>query len=177
MVYVGTGAKAGGDTGVTTAGAAATGGDGCIALRCPEGLVVTATQTSKAPLEADRLVLVHEYDEVSDTITYSGPALPSADCVELMVLATQRPDLGAFVHTHASRLITRNPRFTGGLRLGVRTSGEPALGHELAQLLPASRPSLVVLEEHGEIFAGAWPGDAFFDWFAAVCAAAAQTLG
>jgi hypothetical protein len=150
--------------------------DGCVALRVPEGVVVTATQTSKAPLELDRLVLVHDYDEATDTVRYSGAALPSADCVELMVLARRRPDLRAFVHTHASRLITRNRRYSGGLRVGVRVSGEPALGHELARLLPVRTETLVVLAEHGELFAGGCHDDAFFRWFDAVCAGARQTL-
>jgi ribulose-5-phosphate 4-epimerase/fuculose-1-phosphate aldolase len=150
--------------------------DGCVAVRIPEGLVVTATQTSKAPLELDRLVLVHSYDEATSTIEFSGPALPSADCVELMVLARRRPDLRAFVHTHASRLITRNRRYAGGLRIGVRVSGEPALGHELARLLPADTDTLVVLAEHGELFAGSSPNDGFFRWVDAVCAEARQTL-
>jgi hypothetical protein len=150
--------------------------DGCVALRIPEGVVVTATQTSKAPLEFDRLVLVHDYDEATDTVRYSGPALPSADCVELMVLAGRRPDLRAFVHTHASRLITRNERYSGGLRVGVRVSGEPALGHELARLLPTNTETLVVLAEHGELFAGGCDDDAFFGWFDATCAEARQTL-
>ena len=150
--------------------------DGCVAVRCDDGVVVTATQTSKAPLQSGRLTLVHHYDEVSNTITYSGPALPSADCVELMVLAGRRPDLRAFVHTHASRLITRNPRFTGGVRVGVRVSGEPALGHELAEVIPAGTDTLVVLEEHGELFAGASPDEDYFGWFSAICHAAGRTL-
>jgi hypothetical protein len=150
--------------------------DGCVALRVPEGVVVTATQTSKAPLELDRLVLVHSYDEATDSVHYSGPALPSADCVELMVLARQRPDLRAFVHTHASRLITRNTWYSGGLRVGIRVSGEPALGHELARLLPHAASTLVVLEEHGELFAGACGDDAFFRWFDSVCDDAGHTL-
>jgi ribulose-5-phosphate 4-epimerase/fuculose-1-phosphate aldolase len=150
--------------------------DGCVAVRVAEGVVVTATQTSKAPLEPDRLVLVHDYDEATDTVRYSGPALPSADCVELMVLARRRPDLRAFVHTHASRLITRNRAYGAGLRVGVRVSGEPALGHELARLLPDNAETLVVLAEHGELFAGGSHDDAFFRWFDAVCADASQTL-
>jgi hypothetical protein len=150
--------------------------DGCVAIRCPEGVVVTATQTSKAPLESSRLTLVHDYDEASNTVAYSGPALPSADCVELMVLASRRPDLRAFVHTHASRLITRNPRFTEGVRLGVRVSGEPALGHELAALIPRAADTLVVLAEHGELFAGASADPDFFAWFDGTCDAAARTL-
>jgi ribulose-5-phosphate 4-epimerase/fuculose-1-phosphate aldolase len=150
--------------------------DGCVALRIPEGMIVTATQTSKAPLEWDRLVLVHGYDEATGTIRFSGPALPSADCVELMVLARRRPDLNAFLHTHASRLITRNRHFSGGLRVGVRVSGEPALGHELAQLLPTSRDTLIVLAEHGELFAGSSADDRYFRWVDAVCAEARQTV-
>jgi hypothetical protein len=150
--------------------------DGCVAVRTPQGVIVTATQTTKAPLELDRLVLVHDYDEATETVRYSGTALPSADCVELMVLARRRPDLRAFVHTHASRLITRNPRYTGGLRLGVRVSGEPALGHELVRLVPVGANSLVVLAEHGELFTGSCDDDAFFEWFDGVCAEARDTL-
>jgi ribulose-5-phosphate 4-epimerase/fuculose-1-phosphate aldolase len=151
--------------------------DGCVAVRCAGGVVVTATQTSKAPLQPGRLTLVHRYDEASNTITYSGPALPSADCVELMVLASRRPDLRAFVHTHASRLITRNPLFTDGVRVGVRVSGEPALGHELAEVIPHGTDTLVVLEEHGELFAGASADAEFFAWFTRICQAAGRTLG
>lgn len=150
--------------------------DGCVAVRVPEGMVVTATQTSKAPLETDRLVLVHGYDEATGTIRFSGPALPSADCVELMVLADRRADLRAFLHTHASRLITRNAHYDGGVRVGVRVSGEPALGHELARLLPAHANSLVVLAEHGELFAGTRDDAGFFSWVDGVCADARQTL-
>jgi ribulose-5-phosphate 4-epimerase/fuculose-1-phosphate aldolase len=150
--------------------------DGCVAVRVLEGLVVTATQTSKAPLELDRLVLVHGYDEDSGTIHFSGPALPSADCVELMVLARRRPELRAFLHTHASRLITRNQRYSGGLRVGVRVSGEPALGHELAGLLPTNTDTLVILAGHGELFAGSSPDESFFRWVDEVCAEARQTL-
>jgi hypothetical protein len=150
--------------------------DGCVAVRTPQGVVVTATQTSKVPLELDRLVLVHDYDEATETVRYSGPALPSADCVELMVLARRRPDLRAFVHTHASQLITRNPRYQGGLRLGVRVSGEPALGHEMAQLVPVGANTLVVLAEHGELFTGGSDDDSFFRWFDGVCAQARDTL-
>jgi ribulose-5-phosphate 4-epimerase/fuculose-1-phosphate aldolase len=150
--------------------------DGCVAVRVPQGLVVTATQTSKAPLELDRLVLVHGYDEDSGTIHFSGPALPSADCVELMVLARRRPELRAFLHTHASRLITRNRQYFGGLRVGVRVSGEPALGHELARLLPTNGDTLVVLAGHGELFAGSSPDESFFRWVDEVCADARQTM-
>jgi ribulose-5-phosphate 4-epimerase/fuculose-1-phosphate aldolase len=150
--------------------------DGCIALRCEEGIAITATRTSKAPLEADRIVLVEGYDEATNTVTYRGPALPSSDSVELVVLAGQRPDLGAFLHTHASDLITRNPSFLGGVRVGVRASGEPALGHELVSVLSGHRQDLVVLEEHGELFVGPSPGGDFFTWFDEVLATARASV-
>lgn len=150
--------------------------DGCIALRCEEGIAITATRTSKAPLEPDRIVLVEGYDEATNTVAYCGPALPSSDSVELVVLASQRPDLCAFLHTHASDLITRNPAFVGGVRVGVRPSGEPALGHELVAVLRDHDQDLVVLEEHGELFVGPSPGDDFFTWFDEVLATARASL-
>ncbi|GLI02229.1 hypothetical protein [Phytohabitans aurantiacus] len=139
-------------------------GDGCIAVRTDEGLVVTATRTCKAPLDESRLVLVERYDEASNVLTYRGPALPSADSVELFVLTERLPHLWAFIHTHASRQITRNPAFERGLRLGRRPCGEPALGHEMARLLRSRGHGLVVIEEHGEIFIGSQPPEEYFAW-------------
>lgn len=139
-------------------------GDGCIAVRTDEGLVVTATRTCKAPLDEGRLVLVERYDEASNVLTYRGPALPSADSVELFVLGERLPHMWAFIHTHASRLITRNPSFERGFRLGRRPSGEPALGHEMAGLLRGRDRGLVVIEEHGEIFIGSQSPDEYFAW-------------
>jgi len=151
--------------------------DGCIAVRWGDGLAITATRTSKAPLEPDRIVLVHEYDEATNTVTYSGPALPSADSVELMVLAREVPELRAFTHTHASELITRNPRFEAGVRIGARPYGEPTVGHELADLLRDRSHEVVVIEGHGEIFSSTSDGVDYFRWIDHVCATARDTLG
>lgn len=139
-------------------------GDGCIAVRTDEGLVVTATRTCKAPLDESRLVLVERYDEASNVLTYRGPALPSADSVELFVLTERMPHLWAFVHTHASRQITRNPAFDHGVRLGRRPCGEPVLGHEMAGLLRGRTHGLIVIEEHGEIFVGSQSPEEYFAW-------------
>jgi hypothetical protein len=151
--------------------------DGCIAVRYEDGLAITATRTSKAPLEPDRIVLVHGYDEETNTVTYSGPALPSADSVELMVLAREVPELRAFTHTHASELITRNPRFEAGVRIGARPYGEATVGHELAGLLRDRTHEVVVIEGHGEIFSSTSDGVDYFRWLDHVCATARDTLG
>jgi hypothetical protein len=46
----------------------------------------------------------------------------------------------------------------------------------LAQLLPTSRDTLIVLAEHGELFAGSSADDRYFRWVDAVCAEARQTV-
>ncbi|WP_433205430.1 hypothetical protein ACQP00_37795 [Dactylosporangium sp. CS-047395] len=150
--------------------------DGCLALRHADGIVVTATRTRKAPLEDERILLVHSYDEATNTLRFSGPALPSADSVELMVLRQHLPDMRAFMHTHARELITDNPRLPTGVRLSARPYGEPSVGHEFADLMRDRDHQLVVIEGHGEFFAASFDGERYFHWIDDVVDRARRSL-
>ena len=126
--------------------------DGFLALRTPEGLAVTATKTHKDQLVSDRIVLVHDYDETTNTVSYSGSALPSGEAVELSIMAAKLPSLHSFIHTHASALFVRNPRFAGRIGIGRHPSGLPMTGYELTSVLDGHDQGMVILEEHGELF-------------------------
>lgn len=126
--------------------------DGCLALRTQDGLAVTATKTHKDRLDRDRIVLVHDYDETTNTVSYSGPALPSGEAVELSIVAAKLPSLHSFIHTHASALFVRNPRFADRIGLSRRPYGVPATGYELASVLDGCDEGMVIMAEHGELF-------------------------
>jgi hypothetical protein len=144
--------------------------DGYLAVRTPEGLAITATKTYKDRIHPGRIVLVHGYAEDTNTVTYTGPVLPSTEAVELSIVAHRLPELTSFVHTHGSDLFVRNPRFAGLHRIGRALSGLPATGHALASAMAGRDRGLIILEEHGELFFHAAPeGETISAMISAAC--------
>jgi hypothetical protein len=60
--------------------------------------------------------------------------------------------LHSFIHTHASALFVRNPRFADQIGIGRHRYGLPLTGHELTSVLDGHDQGVVILEEHGELF-------------------------
>lgn len=126
--------------------------DGFISIRCPEGILITATHTYKDPLDLDRISLVYGYQEEKNEITYSGYYLPSSDVVEACVVYQHVPDIQAIVHTHASDLFTRNPRHTDKIAVPKSSYGLPQLGYQIVNKVSSYFNQFLIMEEHGEIF-------------------------
>ncbi|MDX2159578.1 MAG: class II aldolase/adducin family protein [Hyphomicrobiaceae bacterium] len=143
--------------------------DGYIALRQGDGFLITATRTSKVELDSSRISLVHGYDEVTGTLSYSGQYLPSSDAVEAAVLLAGMPNVDYLVHTHASRLFTRNPAWRDRVLVPQLPYGEPALGRALLDGLAEVGDGFVIMAEHGEVFAGSGLAECFLSSIAHRC--------
>ncbi len=128
--------------------------DGYFAMRWGGGFFITATFTDKIQLDPARISLVHGYERASGTLQYSGRYLPSSDAVEAAILLAQRTDYDYLLHTHASRLFTRNPAFRVRALVPPMAYGEPELGDALVAALAQVPDGFVIMAEHGDLFAG-----------------------
>jgi hypothetical protein len=152
--------------------------DGYFAYRRENGFLITATKTRKDESVANRVVFVADYSEVSGIVSYCGAYLPSSDSVEAAVFFEQRPDVVGILHSHASRLLTRNSAYASKIAVARMPYGEPALGYALARELDRYPDGLLIMEEHGEIFcARREPQFMFFERVNRICDEAARTLG
>lgn len=133
--------------------------DGYLALRRDTGFLITATRTDKVALDLQRISHVTGYDRSANRIRYNGAFLPSSDSVEAAVILGADPSIRAIVHTHASRLFTRNPAYAGRRLVPPMPYGEPALGDAVAAALSRAGDGFLIMEDHGEIFAGREPMD------------------
>jgi hypothetical protein len=147
--------------------------DGYMALRMGRDFAITATKTSKTGLDLSRISIVQDYDEDSNTLTYSGSYLPSSDSVEAAIVFRELEHVEALIHTHACDLFTYNPRCVDRVVVPKLPYGEPALGHSLAKALRDCPDGFVIMSEHGEVFAGpAVPPDHLPTFVASQCALA-----
>ena len=126
--------------------------DGYFALRRKDGFLITATKTLKTPLDLSRISYVRGYDEGANELEYEGPFLPSSDAVEASIVFRDNPEVTCIVHTHASDLFTRNPRYASKVLVPALPYGEPLLGHHIAGCVRTGH-DFVIMAEHGEIFA------------------------
>ncbi len=143
--------------------------DGYFAMRWGDGFFITATFTDKIQLDPGRISLVHGYDRVSGKLAYSGRYLPSSDAVEAAILLAQRPDYDFLLHTHASRLFTRNPAFRDRALVPPMAYGEPELGDALVAALAQVPDGFVIMAEHGDLFAGSGDMPSFIEAVRARC--------
>lgn len=126
--------------------------DGFFAARYENGIYVTATKTYKNPLDLTRIAYVHDYDEETNVLTYSGPYLPSSDIVEAFIVMKNNPDISCIVHTHASELFTRNEDYRHKIQVGRGSYGVPEIGYQINQVIRANLNDFIIIEEHGEFF-------------------------
>ena len=133
--------------------------DGFFAIRCQGGFLITATKTDKGTMDMERVALVHGYDEGTNTITFSGPFLPSSDVVEAALTLAENPRIDALIHTHASTLFTRNPHYARRRLVPKLPYGEPLLGHRIATVIGDHLNNFIILEDHGEFFNFSMAGD------------------
>ncbi|MCD5327527.1 class II aldolase/adducin family protein [Chromobacterium piscinae] len=134
--------------------------DGYFAIRTNDGFLITATKTNKANLDLRRVSKVTHFDPDRNEITYSGEFLPSSDAVEAAVIFASCPAVSCLLHTHASRLFTRNPRYRDHVTVPVLPYGDQRLGHAVSQSIRDQGRSFVIMEEHGEVFSDegrGWP--------------------
>lgn len=128
--------------------------DGYFAIRVNDGFLITATKTQKTKLDLDRIVFVHSFDQNSNLIHYSGKYLPSSDSVEAAMVFDNLPEVQNIVHVHASSRFTRNPLFRERVTVPPLPYGEIPLGKSLIRALKDSSDGFIIMEEHGEVFAG-----------------------
>ncbi len=143
--------------------------DGYIAARHGDGFFITATRTSKVDLDLQRVSFIHGYDRLSNELTFSGPFLPSSDAVEAAIVLDARPDIAFLLHTHASKLFTRNPVYRSRVVVPQLPYGEPELGDAIVSGLEQVGDGFIIMEEHGDIFAGSSDQAAFFAAVTARC--------
>ncbi|MFO1151165.1 MAG: class II aldolase/adducin family protein [Alsobacter sp.] len=149
--------------------------DGYIALRRDNGFLITATRTDKVGLDLDRISWVRVYERSTNRLFYEGAYLPSSDSVEAAVLLAAKPDIQSLIHTHASRLFTRNPAYVNRILVPALAYGEPELGDALVSAIPSSQADFLIMKDHGEIFAGADP-IGLLDFISDACRVARATL-
>ena len=125
--------------------------DGYFALRRGDGFLITATKSLKTPLDLSRISYVRGFDESTNELEYEGSFLPSSDAVEASIVFRDNPDITCIVHTHASDLFTRNPRYASRVLVPALPYGEPLLGHYIADCVRMGH-DFVIMAEHGEIF-------------------------
>ncbi|WP_159945012.1 MULTISPECIES: aldolase [unclassified Nocardiopsis] len=133
--------------------------DGYFACR-PQGATgyfITATKSYKDPLDLRRIAFVEGYDEATNELRYRGAYLPSSDSVEASILMALRPEVSSIVHTHASEIFTRNPRFRDRVLVGIERYGEPQLGHLVHRALNLVDDGFLIMEDHGEVFVNDTP--------------------
>ncbi|MCV0387938.1 MAG: class II aldolase/adducin family protein [Nitrobacter sp.] len=128
--------------------------DGYIARRSQNGFLITCTKTDKVRLRATRLSEVLGYDKLKNLLEYRGGYLPSSDAVEAHAIFKSMPEISVVFHTHASDLFTRNPIFADRVLVPRLPYGEPELGDALVGALRTVGDGFIIMEEHGEVFAG-----------------------
>jgi hypothetical protein len=137
--------------------------DGYFAMRSGDEFYITATFTNKIQLDPVRISVVHGYDRVTGKLVYSGRYLPSSDAVEAAILLSRRTDYDYLLHTHASRLFTRNPAFRYRALVPPMAYGEPELGDALVAALARIPDGFVIMAEHGDLFAGSGDMPSFIE--------------
>lgn len=129
--------------------------DGYFAIRKPEGVYITATKTPKDEyLDFNRISLIISYDRHQNTIEYIGRYLPSSDAVEAFVVFANNPSLQHIIHTHDSQNFTRNCKNNRFVQVPPMHYGEPELGDLISATYKKTKASVVILQEHGEMFFG-----------------------
>jgi len=126
--------------------------DGYFACRTQDGFAITATKTNKVVFDDARIVIVHNYDERRNILTYTGPFLPSSDAVEAYFVFANHPTVQTVVHTHASVRWTRNRRYAQRIKVPPSPYGTPDTGRQVAIALAETPDGFVIMAEHGEIF-------------------------
>lgn len=129
--------------------------DGFFALRCRdrEGFLITSTKTNKNELDMSRVSWVHEYDPATNRLLYSGNYLPSSDSVEAATVFRELQNVMAIIHTHASRLFTRNDMYSSRVLVPPARYGERVLGEQVvAALRTQGTDDFIIMEDHGEVF-------------------------
>lgn len=129
--------------------------DGFFAIRCfgGPGFLVTATKTDKCALDLRRISWVHDYNATTNRLRYSGAYLPSSDSVEAATVFEALPDVRAIIHTHASRLFTRNREFASRVLVPPARYGELALGRQVVSALQKQGMNdFIIMDDHGEVF-------------------------
>lgn len=92
-----------------------------------------------------------------NTLKYRGQYLPSSDAVEAAIVMQKCAEVRSLIHTHASETFTRNPLLRYKVLVGRERYGEAPLGLEICRALDTVDDGFVIMEDHGEVFAG---GDA-----------------
>jgi len=126
--------------------------DGFFCCKYDDLIFITSTRTNKIQFDISRTAVIHQYDEKTNEVTYSGPFLPSSDSVEACVLLSRMPHLTAILHTHASEKITRNPKMRSHILVPPLPYGERDLGHSIADALISRERTWGILDDHGEVF-------------------------
>ncbi|NER29490.1 MAG: aldolase [Symploca sp. SIO1C4] len=129
--------------------------DGFFAIRIGKSdkFLITSTKTNKVNLDLDRIALIHSYDELNNIITYSGLFIPSSDSVEAAIVLNAIPSISALVHTHASKLFTRNPLYQNKVKVPPMSYGEIKLGKALVkELKNIQLDDFLIMADHGELF-------------------------
>lgn len=136
--------------------------DGYLAARHGDGFFITATRTNKVDLDPARISYVHSYDRGTNELVYGGAYLPSSDSVEAAIVLDACSEIDVLLHTHASKLFTRNPAFRSRVVVPPMAYGEPELGDALVSGMAEVGDGFVIMAEHGDVFAGGSNHRAFF---------------
>lgn len=126
--------------------------DGFFAIRDEKGIFITATKTYKDKFDILRLAYVHDYNKRTNTMTYSGPFLPSSDAVEAWMVFKNHPKITAIIHTHASDIFTRNLKYQDRIAVLKTSYGTSEVGHEICKKIHTYLDNFMIIEEHGEYF-------------------------
>jgi hypothetical protein len=129
--------------------------DGFFAIRIGDSqkFLITSTKTNKINIDLNRIALIHSYDQANNIITYSGSFLPSSDSVEAAIVLNEISSISALVHTHASKLFTRNPLYEDKVKISPMSYGEPKLGKALVRELKNMLfDDFLIMADHGELF-------------------------
>jgi hypothetical protein len=130
--------------------------DGYIAFRHGDesGFLITATKTNKLTLDLNRISLVHSYNQNQNILEYSGRYLPSSDSVEAAIVFQEHPTITSIIHTHASHLFTRNPKYAQRILVPPLPYGSPLLGDAISKAISINLLDWLIMEDHGELFFG-----------------------
>jgi ribulose-5-phosphate 4-epimerase/fuculose-1-phosphate aldolase len=130
--------------------------DGALALRLPDGrIVVNATKTAKAPTQFSRddLVVIEDWDESSNTVSWRGRRPPSSGAVWYWCILKARPDVEAMVHTHCRGITYSAAPEALALRCPTFAPyGGTAGLAELMRILTHS--PVAILRAHGQVSVG-----------------------
>lgn len=128
--------------------------DGFISVKGDDGLIyITCTKTNKVNIDLERVSIIHNYDMLTNSLTYEGSFLPSSDSVETAIMYSELTDVKSIIHTHASQRYTRNPKYVHRYAVPPSRYGEPELGIKVSQFVKQnSMYDFVIMEDHGELF-------------------------